>query len=499
MQWGKFVGLFYYKNDTLAKTMNSSKRLAKNTAIQIGGKLMATISGVVTVGILSRYLGTSGYGDFTFVLTFLSIFAVLVDFGLTLTTTQMISEKKADEEKLLGNLLSLRIVSAAVFLGLAPVLAIFLPGTEGLLIAIAVGAMSYLFGTTAQMMIGVFQKRLIMWQAVLAESANRTLVLFGVIAAPFFGFDLVGILWLFVIGNAAQLFTMLFFARRQVSFKPAWDMRVLKEVLHRSWPIGASIFFNLIYLKGDVLFLFLYRSSAEVGLYGAAYKVVDVMTSIPVMYMGITLPILALAVTSRNKKGYEKTMQSTFDFFTIIALPFIFGSIALGVPVMEMISGSEFTESGQVLKILGPAASIVFFGSLYGHTIVALNKQKPMTLAYFIVAVITVAGYLILIPRYGMYGAAWMTVIAELIIGIISFIVVVKVGKHIPRLTIFFKAAAAGLLMYLTLGFLPDTFHVLVDIGLASLTYFVVLSALGGFKPIEVFKLFLPEKPPLVS
>ena len=460
---------------------------------------MATISGVVTVGILSRYLGTSGYGDFTFILTFLSIFAVLVDFGLTLTTTQMISEKKADEKRLLGNLISLRIFSAVVFLGSAPFFAILLPGTDGLLVMIAVGALSYLFGTTSQMMIGIFQKRLIMWQAVAAETLNRTAVLVGVIVAPVLGIDLLGIIWLFVIGNGLQLVTMLYFARRQVQFTPTWEPSILREIISRSWPIGASIFFNLIYLKGDVLFLFLYRGSEEVGLYGAAYKVVDVMTSIPVMYMGITLPILALAVSSGNKKGFQNTLQSTFDFFAIIAVPFVFGAIALGVPVMELISGPEFTQSGHVLQILGPAASVVFFGSLYGHTIVALNKQRPMTWAYFAVAVLTVVGYLYFIPRFGMFGAAWMTLGAELLIGAISFIVVARVGSHLPSLTILLKAAAASLLMYLTLTVLPTSFHVLLDILLASLAYFVALFAFGGFKPVAVFKLFLPEKPPLLG
>ena len=60
--------------------MENERRLAKNTIIQVGGKVSATISGIVTVGVLSRYLGAAGYGDFTLILTFLSLFAVLVEF-----------------------------------------------------------------------------------------------------------------------------------------------------------------------------------------------------------------------------------------------------------------------------------------------------------------------------------------------------------------------------------------------------------------------------------
>ena len=78
--------------------MQKNKALAQNTAIQIGGKMLAVIIGIVTVTLLTRFLGTSGYGQLTIILSYLSIFAVVVDFGLTLTTVQMISEKEADEK-----------------------------------------------------------------------------------------------------------------------------------------------------------------------------------------------------------------------------------------------------------------------------------------------------------------------------------------------------------------------------------------------------------------
>ncbi len=389
--------------------MTTGKKLAQNTAIQVLGKGLATILGIATIGIFTRHLGVAGYGDFTFVLTYLSIFAVVVDFGLTLTTVQMISQKQADEKRLLGNLLSVRLLTAVIFLAIAPIIALFFPATHLIKIAIAVGAISYLFGTTSQMMIGVFQKRLIMWQVVVAELLNRIAVFGGALLAPLLGFDLVAIIWLLVIGNLLQLLTVGHFARRHVELSLRFETGVIKDIFRRSWPIGASIFFNLIYLKADVLFLNFYRTSEEVGLYGAAYKVVDVMTSIPVMFMGLMLPILTLAISKGHALNFKKTMQKTFDFFSIIAIGFIFGTFALAVPVMELIAGPEFTESGRVLMILGPATAILFFGALYGHAIVAINKQKPMTLGYFAVAVLTVIGYIVLIPRMGMWGAAWMT------------------------------------------------------------------------------------------
>lgn len=476
--------------------MKETRKLAQNAAIQIIGKTTATILGVLTVAILARHLGVEGYGQFTIALSFLSIFAVIVDFGLTLTTTQMISEHQADESTILGNLFTLRILSAVIFLALAPVVAIFFPYDNIIQLSIAIGAFSYLFGTTAQMFVGVFQKRMLMSRAVIAELANRTAVLIGVICAPIFDFSVVDIVWLLVIGNGIQLIIMLAQTRALVAFKPKLNFEIWKTIIKRSWPIGASIFFNLIYMRGDVVFLSVFRSNSETGLYGAAYKVVDVVTAIPVMYMGIALPLLVTAWSASRTNRFKDYMQKSFDFLSIAATPIIFGSIAVGVPIMQLVAGSDFTDSGRILMLLGPAAAIVFWNSLFGHAVVALNKQKIMTFGYLAVAIFTVIGYVVFIPQYGMWAAAWMTLFSETLIGLLTFVVVWRVSHYLPSLKMLSKAVLASIIMFIVLKILSDL-HIAILLPLSMIVYAIALTALGGPKPKEVLNLFLPEKPPI--
>ncbi len=459
--------------------------LAQNTLLQTVGKIAGTIIGVFTVAILARHLGTSGYGQLTIVLTFLSIFAAIVDFGLTLTTVQMISEDKAKENKIIGNLLAIRIISAVIFLSLAPICALFFPYEHIIVIAIAVGAISYLFQTTSQMMIGVFQKNLVMQKAVFAELLNRSLVLGGVILAPILGFGLIAIIWIFVIGNAVHLTALLLFSTKYVRPSFRFEWKTWKDILTRSWPIGASIFFNLIYLRGDIVFMSIFRSNAEVGIYGAAYKIVDVITTIPVMYMGLALPLLVASWSKKKTKDFKNLMQGSFDFMSILALPMIFGSIAIGEPLMELVAGSEFSESGKILAVLGPAAAIVFWNSLFGHAIVGINKQKVMTLGYLAVAIITITGYLIFIPEYGMWAAAWLTLMAEILIGLLTFTVVSKTTGYFPKLGMLTKATLSAIFMYIAIKFLPE-WNVLIIIAIGAGIYYIALSAIGGPRPSDI-------------
>ena len=75
--------------------MSRTAAIAKNTFVQVGGRAVGTVLGLLTLGVMTRYLGTHGYGEFTTATTFLQFFGIIVDFGLSLTTVAMLSEPGA--------------------------------------------------------------------------------------------------------------------------------------------------------------------------------------------------------------------------------------------------------------------------------------------------------------------------------------------------------------------------------------------------------------------
>jgi O-antigen/teichoic acid export membrane protein len=471
-----------------------SRSLMRNSVLQVGGKVLGTLFGLITFYFLLHFFGVEGYGFLTVAITYVSVFAIIVDFGLTLTTTQMISEKGANEERILGNLLSLRIISAVLFLALAPLSALFIPEINQVFVLVCIFSAATFFGSVAQSFVGVFQKRISLTVPVLGETLNRTLVLVAIVLIGLFHPTLALASVAFVLGGAAQFAVMLFGTSRLVRLRPAFDAEVWKTFFIRSWPIGLSIFFNLIYLKGDIIFMSLLGVSEEnIGQYGSAYKVVDVMTVIPVTFMGLMLPLLAAAWSERSKGKFEKHLRDTFDVFSILAIPFAIGAILLGVPLMTFVK-PDLILAGQILAVLGPAASIVFFNSLYGHVIVAINRQRMMTWAYLFVAVVATVLYVVYIPVYGAWAAAWVTVVAESLIGLLTFAVVTSVSKTLPSLRMFVRASLATALMAGAILILPLP-HVILQILAGILVYALALTALGGPSPRSLFKLFLPEKP----
>ena len=160
--------------------MSLSTRIAHNYIIQIIGKAIATALGLIAVGAIARYLGQNGFGEYTVIITFISFFAILADLGLTLVTVQMISQPNVNEEKILSNLLGLRLVSAFLFLGIAPFIIFLFPYTQVVKIGVLIAAVSFFFIALTQVLVGLFQKKLSMDKVAIAEVVSRVALVIGV-------------------------------------------------------------------------------------------------------------------------------------------------------------------------------------------------------------------------------------------------------------------------------------------------------------------------------
>jgi O-antigen/teichoic acid export membrane protein len=198
------------------------------------------------------------------------------------------------------------------------------------------------------------------------------------------------------------------------------------------------------------------------------------------MFAGLILPALTATWAERNLERFKRVMQKSFDFLVIIIVPAIFGTFFLGERLMRVVAGDDFALSGTILKILILGAGVIFLGTLFGHIIVAIKKQRLMIWGYAAIAAISLASYIALIPKYTYWAAAWITVFSEGAIALLTFFVVWKTTKITPSGKIFLKSVAASLLMsgviYLLL---PINLFLLVCLGAA--VYFIALYLFRGY------------------
>jgi O-antigen/teichoic acid export membrane protein len=269
-----------------------------------------------------------------------------------------------------------------------------------------------------------------------------------------------------------------------VRLKPSFDTKIWQETIKKSWPLAITIILNLLYLKTDTLILSLVKSVEDVGLYGAAYRIIDVLSTLPFMFAGIILPILSAAWFEQKKEKFESVLQKSFDLMAIFSLPIIAGTLVLARPIMVLVAGESFAASGLILKILIFAISSIFLGCMFAHAVIAIDKQKKMIGSYVFVSISSVILYIIIIPMFSYIGAAAVTVYSELSIALLSAYVVWRYTKFIPNFKIIYKTIIASLLAGLFLHFCLSNYYnwsnLIIGIVSFGLIYVIILYLIKG-------------------
>lgn len=476
--------------------MSLARSLAWNTGLQIVGKMLSTGLGVVIIGLMTRYLGQDGFGAYSTANAFLQVVALLLDLGINMTFTSLLGEHAGDkkyEERCVSALFTLRALMAVVLIGLAaPLIGAFFPYPLATKLAILALTASFIFPSLNQIVNGVQQRHLRMAAASFTETIGRVVVLVGLLLAPHFGWGLVTLSWIISLAATLAFLANFLLTRDLATFRWNWDPEFWRATIVRSWPIGVSILFNLIYYKADTLILSLVRSPAEVGLYSAAYRVLEILITVPFMYAGLLLPIMSAAWAKRETERFALFVSRSVDAMSLLIAPLIVGTLILGPKLMTLIAGDDFVASGQILRILIFAIGIIYINVMFSHAIVAANIQRQMLPVYITVALVTLTGYLIFIPRYGMWAAAWLTVFSETCVTLGSFTIARRLAPFRLAGRIPLLALLAALIMAILIYPLRNVW-VIWPLLVGVATYGAAVIALGAV-PRELLRELLPNK-----
>lgn len=466
----------------------SLRRIAHNTIIQFLAKIISVGFGVVTVGLMARSLGQEGFGQYVTIIAFLQFFAILVDFGLQLSMVNLMSNPLHNPTQIFNNTLTLRIISAVGLFLFAPLVAMLFPYPAVIKQGIIILIINFVALAINQVLIGLFQRELKMDKLAIAEIIGKIILLIGVWLTVAKGWGLFGMLIAINISTLAQVGIGFLYSLKLNRPTWAFDWQIWNLIISASWPIAISIAFNLIYFKADTIILSLIRTQTEVGIYGAPYRALEILTTFPYLFVGLLFPFISVAWARQDFENYKFYFQRTFDALVIIALPLIAGTLPLAERIMVLIAGKDFSASAPILQILIFATAIIFVNVIFGYSIVILGKQKQLIWGYIATAAISLILYLIFIPKFSYFAAAYITILSELMIFTINVIVSIRTSKYIPKLTVAWKSLLASVMMS---GFILLIYRLplLIILPLATIVYFVILYGLKGIQKETVLEI----------
>lgn len=185
-----------------------------------------------------------------------------------------------------------------------------------------------------------------------------------------------------------------------------------KKLLVDSWPLLLSGMTIMIYMKIDQIMLGQMLGDDAVGIYSAATRISEVWYSIPMIIVASFFPGI-LEAKKRNHAEYLQLLQRLYVLMVwlsvAIALPMSF----LSTPIVIAFFGSAYAGSGPSLAIHTWTLVFVSLGAASSQWFVAENRQILSLQRTLLGAVINIVFNFILIPKFGVLGAAYATLLAQ--------------------------------------------------------------------------------------
>lgn len=369
------------------------------------------------VGVwVARYLGPQQFGLLNYAMAFVGLFGSLATLGLDGIVVRDIVRYPHAKDEILGTAFGLKLAGGTVALAVAlPVISSLRPGdalSRWLVGIIAAGLVFQAFDTIDFW----FQSQVKSKYTVYAKNTAFVLVAILKIVMILLQAPLIAFVWAMLGEIALGALGLTIAYRRNGYFLRAWrgSLSWAHRLLRDSWPLIFAGALIAIYMRIDQIMLGQMIGNESVGIYSAAVRVSEIWYFIPGIMVSSFYPSIVKA-KQLNEELYHRKILQLYTFLIWIAIIFAVCISALSTRIITFLFGMKYVEAGSILAVHIWTGIFVFYGVAKVLFIQCENMQLFSLICTFSGALANVLLNLVLIKWYGGVGAAWATLIAQII------------------------------------------------------------------------------------
>ncbi len=462
-----------------------SNSLAKNTLIYTGASVIQKILTFIAFWLLSTSVDRDALGTYTFAFAFVSFFSFLNDLGLvTVLTREASRHNREKQEEHFNAVLSLKI-PLTLLMSVVTLVALFLAHRTlrvDILVLMALFILA-LDGFT-QSFYGIIRAN----QNFKYESIGLTI--FQVINIVLTLLVLVftkEVAWIISTIIASGIFNF-FYAywvvkyKMKIAIKFLWKPSVIRHLLSLTPAFTAALIISKLYNNTDSLILGFLRGVGEVGLYSIPAKASTALQALIPMAFVITLFPAFSYYFDNSREKLKKIFEKSIGYLLMTAMPTALGLYIL-IPKILAFIWPSYLEAARPFEIMTMALPFAFLSFPTGYFLNACNQPGKTTLNRGIGLAINIIMNIILIPRYGVLGAAISFAATNVIQFILDMVFVYRIIRYNWRyfIIILAKSTLAAIMMNLAISFFIHlNLIMLVVVGLI-----IYLSVLLLTKPFD--------------
>lgn len=476
-------------------TTGVARRVLKNSLTPTVANLINRAVDLAFAVVVLHYLGKEGNGYYAIAALLVGGYmTTFTDFGLTILTTREVArDPQAANRYLVNTVLARWFLAAACVPLVAAIIGIYSltpnplhPQSQAALGLLTLSLFPAGLSDGISSLLKARERMEIPAFAALLTNALKVFCGVGVLAA---GWGVVGLAASALLVTTLNMGQFIYLQHRFL-FRPRLevDLRLWRWMVPEALPLMLNNVLMLIFFRFDYFILQGYSGARAVGAYDAAYKLPNALGEALTYILFGFLPLLArYAVESREK--VERLYTVALKALLLVAFPLAMAASVLAPQLVYVLGGRSFLpDSAIALAILIWFLPLRYINGLVQYTLIALNRQRAITLAFLVAAVFNIALNFLSIPRFGDYGyipAGILTIVTEAVVFTAFYSVVRRELGRLPVLQMAWRPLLATLAMGAGMVGLAMQGWWAAALAAGTAVYAVMLLLLRTFTPQE--------------
>ncbi|MDO8261454.1 MAG: flippase, partial [Candidatus Magasanikbacteria bacterium] len=386
--------------------MTKITNIAKNTSFFTFALVLQKVISFTYFLILGRNFVPDDLGKYFFAISFTTIFAIIIDLGLSNVLTREIAKHQEKAGELLSSVMFIKIPLAIISL-IAVFLTINLLGypelTKQMVYFSAICMLLDSFSTTFFSCLRGFHN--LKYESISSVVFQIIVFVLGLIIIKLnFGFkyQMLALVIASVYNFSFSVYLIRF--KKKINLFSDFNYLVIKNIIKVSVPFAIFGIYQRLYMYLDSVFLSIFAGDKAVGLYQVSFKIIFALQFLPMAFTASLYPAFS-SYWKSNREQLSITFERAMNYLIIISLPISIGTVFLADKILLLLK-PEYFEAKLSLQIIMVALIFVFINFPIGSLLNACDRQKTNTNNMGIALLVSIILNLILIPKYQEVGAS---------------------------------------------------------------------------------------------
>jgi O-antigen/teichoic acid export membrane protein len=462
-----------------------SRIVAKNSIFSLMGQVgIKALSFCFSIFVVRR-LGGESYGQYTTVLAYVNIFAIVSDLGLAPYGLREIAKDKEKTSSVFSNIVALRLILSLLAVVMVTGSAILSGRSPELVWGIFVYSCGlFLYAIQGPLDVLLMAKERLGYSAVFSVVNQLVFVSLGTIVL-LKGYGVIGL----IVASLSGVLTMASLSyvvvrSRLGGFQWQVDSGLWLPMVKAALPFGVIGFTLGLSYKVDTVLLQYFWGDAVAGWYNVAYNLIFMLTTIS-HAMNISLYPSMVRQCAIDPSKMVQIYNRALKYMFVLSFPIAAGTTILADKIVLFLYSEEFSTAILPLRTLIWVLPLMFLSELMGNIVVVHDQEHKVARSIAVSTSVNLIMNLIFIPRFGLTAASAITVVTETILVIQYLWMLRRELASIDRVSAFLKPTLAATSMG-AVAWILRGWHVMLVVGIAAVVYLVGIVWLGVVGKQEV-------------